>query len=66
MKAAKHLGIPSCQSPLSAEELLEADEVFLTNSLIGLLPVSIIENHPLNRGTLWKELSAAIEYPQAP
>lgn len=44
---AKVAGIESAPAALSIHQLLEADEVFLTNSVMGLMPVCRIERHAI-------------------
>lgn len=41
--------------------LQEADEVFITNSIIGLLPVKKIDNHPIPLGPITKSLQATYQ-----
>lgn len=48
--AAEHLNLPAIEQPICKHELLDAEEAFLSNSLIGLLPIARIERHPLRRG----------------
>ncbi|PLY01762.1 MAG: hypothetical protein C0622_06675 [Desulfuromonas sp.] len=54
--AAAELGIPVSERPLPVTELLTADEAFLTNSLIDILPLATLDGQPLNRGDGWKSL----------
>lgn len=42
LEAASDLGFAVQQSQYSLEELLDADEVFITNSILGIAPVSAI------------------------
>lgn len=51
---AAELGILVVEQNLHLTELLAADEVFITNSLIDILPVGKIDNQPINRGDCWK------------
>jgi branched-chain amino acid aminotransferase len=37
------LGIEAAEKPVTAEELLDADEVFLTGTAIGLVPVAAVD-----------------------
>lgn len=45
LKLAVKLGIPVFEGSYSQEDLLKADEVFLTNALMGVMPVQSINNH---------------------
>lgn len=42
-------GVKFEEKPLTKQELLQADEVFLTNSLIGVLPVFCVEEKPFSK-----------------
>jgi branched-subunit amino acid aminotransferase/4-amino-4-deoxychorismate lyase len=54
--AAAELGIVVVERKLSLDELFTAEEAFLSNSLIDLLPIDSIEGRRLKRGECWKEL----------
>ncbi|MCW8859528.1 MAG: aminotransferase class IV [Deltaproteobacteria bacterium] len=56
IKTAAELGLPFSQRQIHAEELLQAEEVFLTNSLIDILPVSKINGKVVRRCSDWKSL----------
>ncbi len=56
IKAAAELGILTTERNLPVAELHQADEVFLTNSLIDILPVASINEKAINRGDCWKSL----------
>jgi branched-chain amino acid aminotransferase len=45
MELAAEAGIPAEQRSLTIHELLEADEVFLTNSIMEVMPVARVEGH---------------------
>jgi branched-chain amino acid aminotransferase len=47
---AKDLGLHIEERPVTTAELLLADEAFLTNALIDVLPIARIEATPLKRG----------------
>ncbi len=53
---ATELGIPVAEQELNLEQLHQAQEVYLTNSLIDLLPVNSLDGTPLQRGEEWQEL----------
>jgi branched-chain amino acid aminotransferase len=63
LAAAARLGLPAVEREVASAELFQAEEVFLSNSLIGLLPVASIEQRPLRRGAaaerLLEEIHAA-------
>lgn len=61
MEAARALGIACREEAIPLDSLRQADEVFLTNALIGLLPVAKLEEEQLNRGELWKGIFEEIE-----
>lgn len=58
--AADELGLPRREAPLPLASLGRAEEVFLTNSLIGLLPVARLEATPLRRGHRWQALLQSV------
>lgn len=59
--AASRLGLPWRETPLPLQQLPAASEVFLSNSLIGLLPVARIGNTALQPGQTWQRLLAVVE-----
>lgn len=58
--ATKDLGLSFEERQISAEELFNADEAFLTNSLIGVLPIARIENRSIKRGSLTARVADAV------
>jgi branched-chain amino acid aminotransferase len=56
LKAAQSLGMAVAERAVTEEELSAADEVFLTNALIDILPVSGIENCPIAQGPVARTL----------
>ena len=52
--AATELGILVVERELPLKELLEAEEAFLCNSLIDLLPINSIDGQTLNRSSHWR------------
>jgi 4-amino-4-deoxychorismate lyase len=58
---ARAAGMPVEVRDVALDELLEADEVFLTNSLIGLWPVVALEERRWQPGPLAARLQALIE-----
>jgi 4-amino-4-deoxychorismate lyase len=61
LERAHALGIPAVQSVVTEDELERADEVFLTNALIGVWPVTRIERRTLSIGPLTQRLRAEVE-----
>jgi branched-chain amino acid aminotransferase len=53
---AAELGIDAREQSLSRYDLLTADEVFLTGSGAGIVPVHSLDNQPLSRGPLAQKL----------
>ncbi|MCK5913972.1 MAG: aminotransferase class IV family protein [Desulfuromusa sp.] len=56
IKTAAELGILVVERNIPAAELHQAEEVFLTNSLIDILPVAGINGKAVSRGDHWKSL----------
>ena len=56
ISTAAELGILVVERSLTLTELYHAEEVFLTNSLIDILPVASIGGKAINRGDHWKSL----------
>jgi branched-chain amino acid aminotransferase len=50
MELALELGVPVAQQDVSLEELLQAQEAFLTNSLIELMPLTEVDGNPIGGG----------------
>jgi len=61
INAASETGMTVAEKMLPLMTLLQADEIFLSNSLIEVLPVSIIEGQPCNRGQYWQSLLAKVK-----
>jgi branched-subunit amino acid aminotransferase/4-amino-4-deoxychorismate lyase len=60
LRAAANLGLRVEERELPLDELFAADEVFLSNSLIDLLPVGRLEGRLLHRGTRVEQLRSEI------
>jgi len=54
-------GLTMSQTPISRDDLISADEVFLTNSLWGICPVTAIDGVSLARGPVTKRLAQALD-----
>jgi len=62
LELAAEVGIPAEQKPLTAREVLDADEMFLTNSIMELLPVGRVERKEIGDGLpgpVTKQLASA-------
>lgn len=57
LDAARDFGIAARTAPLRPEDLLEADEVFLTNSLFGVWPVRAIDGSVLRPGPVARRMA---------
>lgn len=60
LDAAQRLGIEACEAAIQREDLFAAEEIFLTNSLIDILPVTTLENQPVGGGGMWSSLLSEI------
>lgn len=61
LKICKDNGIPAAEDCFGPEELTKADEVFITNSLMEIMPVSIVEGRKIGNkvpGKITKQLMA--------
>lgn len=61
LNAADRLSLAWREAPLPLVEIAAAEEVFLSNSLIGLLPAASINDIPLRRNRRWEVLLQAID-----
>lgn len=60
LQAAAVFGLPVAERAISVDELFAADEAFLTNALIDILPISAVEGHPIRRGPSAEQLLEAV------
>ena len=60
LKLAETIGIETKISLLSKDELFEADELFITNSLMGIRPVGLLETKEFSTGPVTSQLMARI------
>ncbi len=58
--AAKDLGFPVEQTRILPEDAMQADEIFLTNSVIGLWPVSQLDGVSIPLGSMTRQLSRRV------
>lgn len=56
INTAAEIGMRVIERKLSFHELMLAEEIFLTNSLIDIFPVCSIKGQTVNRGECWKTL----------
>ena len=61
LELAKSLNIEVKEDLISAEKLKQADEVFISNSVIGIQPVKSIEGDSLGDNPLTEEIKAAFK-----
>ncbi|WP_161486050.1 aminotransferase class IV [Desulfotomaculum copahuensis] len=61
LELCRELGLPAAERPVHPAELAEAGECFLTNSLLGVMPLVAVEGRLINRGRpgSWTEKIAA-------
>ena len=62
LELAAEVGVPAEQRPLAVREVLDADEMFLTNSIMELLPVGRVERKEIGDGlpgTVTKQLASS-------
>ncbi|TYO98670.1 branched-chain amino acid aminotransferase/4-amino-4-deoxychorismate lyase [Geothermobacter ehrlichii] len=65
LQAARQLGLPTLEQPLYRDLLPQAREVFLTNSMFGLLPVTKIDALKLPAGPVARKIRQALGPPFA-
>ncbi len=56
ISTAIEFGLQVIEEALTMERLFEADETWLSNALVEILPVASIDGHTINRGNLWHEI----------
>lgn len=61
LERAETLGIRVHESFTSDEEILSADEIFITNSVIGVCPVVRVGSQPYRIGTITRRLQDAVD-----
>jgi 4-amino-4-deoxychorismate lyase len=60
LERAKELSLEACVMEINKNDVLQADEVFLTNCLIGLWPVRRIETKEFPLGRITQRFQEAI------
>ncbi len=61
LRECKALGIAAGEGSFTLDELLAADEVFITNARIGVVPVQRVGEHSCRMNTVARRLGAHIE-----
>lgn len=56
ISAAVEFGLNVIEEALPLNRFLTADEIWLTNAMVELLPVASINNQSINRGNLWRKI----------
>ncbi len=56
ISAAIEFGLQITEEALPLDRLLDADEIWLSNAMIELLPVARIDGQAAKRGSLWKKI----------
>lgn len=62
IRCARRMGLPCEIAAADARELFRADEAFVTNALMGVMPLTVVEGRPVGRGRpgrLTRKLSRA-------
>jgi 4-amino-4-deoxychorismate lyase len=60
LKSARTLGLPAAEARIGVREIAEADELFLTNALIGLWPVISCGSRVYEVGPVTRAIAAAL------
>lgn len=50
LELSQQMGISAAEEPLEVDDLLDADEAFLTNSMMELMPVVLVDRQPIGSG----------------
>jgi 4-amino-4-deoxychorismate lyase len=61
LEAAARAGLSCVVTRLKWSDVMEADEIFLVNSLAGIWPVRELDGHPRSPGSITRELQRALE-----
>jgi len=65
LQLARAAGIPVEERPLHESELFDVDEAFLTNTSMGVMPVSAIDGRMMRRGPLTPVLQRLLDEEEA-
>ncbi len=65
LETARTLGIRADERDLSLDEVLAADELFVTNALFGIWPVTELEGRRFAVGPTTAQLMTHLGYPDA-
>jgi 4-amino-4-deoxychorismate lyase len=60
LQQAREAGLESLEAPVAREQLLDADEVFVSNALTGIRPVRQLGDRQWNPGPVTRALAARI------
>lgn len=63
LRAAARLGLPAEEREVPLAEIWQAQEAFLTNALIGILPIVSLDGRGVQRGEQWRALLPALDDP---
>jgi branched-chain amino acid aminotransferase len=56
ISTAIEFGLQVIEEALTMDKLLEADEIWLSNALVEILPVASIDGHAIKRGRSWHKI----------
>ena len=59
LELARSLKMDALESNISINQVQQADEVFISNSVIGIQPVHLIETHKLGKNPLTEKIQKA-------
>ncbi|MBL4689281.1 MAG: aminotransferase class IV [Nannocystaceae bacterium] len=66
---AAELSLPVTQRRVDPETLAQADEIFLTSSVRGIMPMTRLDGHPVGDGTVgpvtWRLIARYAQYIEA-
>jgi 4-amino-4-deoxychorismate lyase len=61
LREARRAGIPARECELRSQDLQDAQEVFLTNALIGIVPVRALDGRELTAGPVTRHLQSVLQ-----
>lgn len=62
LETARALGVPAAERELSLTDVLAADELFMTNALVGVWPIAVIDEHRFAVGPVTRRLMTSLGY----